>query len=196
MSSHQPRGLMPHRRRIRDSRPILQKPYKLRCWQLDTPTGPAKLFTCGRPGRENSPDGCVHDELAHCWVLGLKKYCGSNLAIISLLGRKDNAKGKSEFCHYSFCGGMDTPSERKGRPTFQEWLDHHHKDLSILVREYPTFDYKDPPVHWNILDAVKAEILKLISECYTVVVMDSGGIGRTGSVCQYMHATECTPSNA
>ena len=173
-----------------------QKPYNLKCWQVDTPTGSAHFFTCGRPGHEKGSHGQVCDELVHGWVLGLRECCGLNLAIISLLGRKNNQKGKSEFCHYSFCGGMDTPSERKGRPTFQEWLDHHHNDLNILVREYPTFDYREPPVHWNTLDAVKAEILKLISECYTVVVMDSGGIGRTGSVYQYMHATESTSGNA
>ena len=187
---------MPHRHCTRDSSLKPQEPHNLKCCQLNIPTGPAQFFTCGRPGHEKGPDGQVCDELVHSWVLGLRKHCGPNLAIISLLGRKNNYRGKSEFWHYSFCGEKDKPSERQGRPTFQEWLDHHHNDLNILVREYPTFDYRDPPVHWDTLDAVKAEILKLISEGYAVVVMDSGGIGRTGSVCQYMHATESTSSNA
>ena len=165
----------------------LQKPYNLRCWTVDTPSGLANLFTCGRPGREEGQDGQISDELVHRWVLGLP---GPNTAIISLLGRKCNASGKSEFSYYSFSGGCDTSYERDGRPSFQEWLDKHHKDLNILVHEHPTFDYREPPIPWETLEAVKAEILKLIALGRAVVVVDSGGAGRTGSVCNYLKAKE------
>ena len=169
-----------------------QKPHNLRCWTVNTSSGPAHFFTCGRPGREESQDQQVSDELVRRWVLGLPQ---PNTAVVSLLGRKLSAKGKSEFSYYSFCGGFDSPSEREGLPTFQKWLDLHHEDLNILVREHPTFDYKDH-IPGQTLEAVKAEILQLISMGRRVVVVDSGGVGRTGLVCCYMGAEEDSTSNA
>lgn len=164
------------------------KPHNLKQWKLDTPSGTAYFFTCGRPGRENGRDGKVSDELVHSWVLGLP---GPATAIVSLLGRKSTEKGPSEFSYYSFCGGLDTPEECNGRPSFQEWLDKHHKDLSILVYESPTLDYRDPPISFRDMDKIKEAIFQLISMGRTVIVMDSGGVGRTGLVCENLGATEC-----
>ena len=163
-----------------------EPPYKLKRWRMDTSTGSAHFFTCGRPRRQEDPEALVSDELVHRWVLGLP---GPYTAIISLLGRKERRQGKSEFSYYSFCGGFDTPSERDGRPTFQEWLNCHHKDLDVLVREHPTFDYVDTIPH-ETLEAVKADILQLISMDRRVIVVDSGGVGRTGLVRCYMGAKE------
>ena len=179
---------MPPRTRAGDFSP--KKPYKLKCWVVDTPSGPANFFTCARPGREEDQDRRVSDELVHRWVLGLP---GPNAAVVSLLGRKSNAKGKSEFSYYSFCGGFDALLERKNRLSFQEWLDHHHKDLNILVHEHPTFDYRDT-IPLTTLEAVKSEILRLISMDHRVIVVDSGGVGRTGLVCCYMGAKEDSSS--
>ena len=166
-----------------------QKPYRLRRWRMDTPTGPAFLFTCGRPGREKSKVLAVPDDLVHQWVLGLR---GPNIAIVSLLGRKPD--GTSEYSFYSFCGGCDTETERGNLQTSQEWLETHHNSLSILVRERPTTDYG--PIHLDTLDVVADDVRRLLSEGYTVTIVDSGGETRTGRVCRYIGAKEDSSSNA
>ncbi len=165
-----------------------QKPYLLRRWRVETETGPNYFFTCARPGRssrESSKTALVSDESVHRWVLGL---CGSDIAIVSLLGRKNGPEGKSEFSFYSFCGGLDKPSEREGRPTFQEWLNLHHQNPNILVIEHPTYDGKT--ISLETLDAIKADIERLIKNGCKVVVVDSGGLQRTGKVGRYMGAKE------
>lgn len=166
---------------------VFDKPHNLKRWIAETPRGTARLFTCGRPGRENGPDGQVPDELVHQWVLGLP---GPATAIVSLLGRKCTQRGLSEFSYYSFCGGLDTPEECNGRTSFQGWLYKHHKDLNILVYECPTLDYRDPPISFRDMDKIKEAIFQLISVGRTVIVMDSGGVGRTGFVCENLRAEE------
>lgn len=165
----------------------LDTPYLLKCWKVDTPTGPAHFFTCGRPGRELEQDEPVPDELVHRWVLGLP---GPNTAIVSLLGRKHTERGLSEFSYYSFCGGLDTSKERNGRSSFQEWLNEHYKGLNILICECPTLDYRET-IPAGVMDKIRESIFQLISMERTVVVMDSGGVGRTGLVCENLEATEC-----
>ena len=164
------------------------KPHNLKRWKVDTTAGPAYFFTCGRPRRQNDPEGQVPDEFVYRWVLGLP---GPNTAIVSLLGRKHTERGLSEFSYYSFCGGLDTPEERGEHPSFQERLDLHHKGLNVLVCECPTLDYRDPPISFRDMDKIKDVILQLISMGHTVVVMDSGGVGRTGFVCKNLTADEC-----
>ena len=165
-----------------------QRPYRLRRWRMDTPRGPAYLFSCGRPGRESSKDLAVSDDLVHRWVLGLR---GPKTAIVSLLGRKPD--GTSEYSFYSFCGGWDTEAERANRQTFQEWLETHHSSLGILVREHPTSYYG--PIHSDTLDAVADDVGRLISQGYTVTIVDSGGETRTGKVCRHIGAKEDSSSN-
>ena len=165
-----------------------QKPFRLKRWRLDTNAGSAHFFTCARPGRSDDEESAweqVPDELVHGWVEGLQKL-GTKTAIILLLGRKPD--GRSEFWFYSFCGGCDTSTERGNSLTFEEWLDHHHKDLNILVREHPTNDWGR--ICAETLDAVKADIEGLISMGRTVIVVDSGGVTRTGMVCSHMGAKE------
>ena len=143
------------------------------------------LFTCARPGRSKGKDRPVPDDLVHRWVQGLP---GPNTAIVSLLGRKHGPKGASEFTFYSFCGGVDSPSECKRRPSLQEWLDRWYRDLGIQVHEHPTFDFH--PVPQEILVAVAADIHELLSHRRTVVVVDSGGETRIRDVCKHMGARE------
>lgn len=166
------------------------EPYNLRPWRLDAaPKGEATFYTCARPGRAAGPDGMVEDHTVSMWVEGLP---GPNKAIISLLGRKDGPKGVSEFSYYSFRGGMDTASERKGRMTFRQWLGYHHKNLGILLREHPTYDwdiYNYLPIPPLRLAKIAEEVRSLLSDGRTVVVMDSAGIGRTKEVCGFLKAT-------
>lgn len=162
-----------------------QKPYNLRLRKLDASTGVAHYFTCGRPGREKGTKALqVCDELVHGWVLGLQEYCGPNLAIISLLGRKRD--GSSEFSFYSFYGGSDTTAERKGRPSFQEWLETHHKALGISVYEFPTTDRSSVPV--ELRESVVAQMKELFLSGSHVVVVDSAGAERTGRIHDHLCA--------
>ena len=126
----------------------------------------------------------MSDQIVSAWVEGLP---GPDTAIVSLLGRKQGSKGSSEFSYYSFSGGVDTSPERGSKPTFAEWLDTHHTERRILVREHPTYDYR--PIPQERLAAIEAEVRHPTSIGRTVVVVDSGGESRTGKVCRHMKAT-------
>jgi hypothetical protein len=166
------------------------KPYMLRRWRLERPPRPVYFFTCARPGRKGNPRSKnlpVSDELVHRWVLGLP---GPRTAILSLLGRKPD--GTSEFSFYSFYGGLDLESDRPSCLSFQNWLDRWHSDLSIVLREHPTWDFK--PISMETLDTVSKDLTKLALAGHTVVIVDSGGVTRTGSICRYIAAIEDSSS--
>jgi hypothetical protein len=122
----------------------------------------------------------LSDEDVHEWFQGFLPLLSDapNIVIVSLLGRKPD--GRSEFSFYSFYGGWDTPEERSCRLSFQAWLDRWHKGRSIKIVEHPTCDYG--PIPQVTLDAVRSDILRLLSEGQTIVVMDSGGDTRTRRV--------------
>ena len=162
------------------------EPHKLKKWKTDSSQGDiAYFYTCARPGRSGGPKGRVSDQVVSTWVEGLP---GPDTAIVSLLGRKQQgSKDSSEFSYYSFSGGVDTSPERGSKPTFAEWLDTHHTERRILVREHPTYDYR--PIPHERLAAIEAEVRHLTSIGRTVVVVDSGGESRTGKVRQHMNAT-------
>jgi len=166
------------------------KPYMLKRWRLDTTGPPLWFFTCARPGRSGNPaskTASVSDDLVHRWVLGLP---GPRTAIVSLLGRKPD--GTSEFLVYTFRGGFDLPSDRLGCLSFHDWLDKWHGALSIVLREHPTCDFK--PVSPETLEAVSSEIRELASAGRTVLLIDSGGVTRTGIVCRHISAVEDSSS--
>ena len=94
----------------------------------------------------------------------------------------------SEFSYYSFRSDHDLASEKGNRPSFEEWLEQRHPNLEIVLYEHPTYDTK--PVDVDTLTAVKEEIFTLLSAGRTVVVVDSGGVGRTGRVVKYLGAIE------
>ena len=161
------------------------EPHKLKKWKTDSSQGNiAYFYTCARPGRSGGPKGAVPDQIVSAWVSGLP---GPDTAIVSLLGRKQGRNGSSEFCYYSFSGGFDGSLERGSKPTFAEWLDTHHAERRILVREHPTYDYR--PIPHERLAAIEAEVRHLTSLGRTVVIVDSGGETRTGKVCRHMKAT-------
>jgi hypothetical protein len=173
---------------IRTVKPL--KPYMLKRWRLDTQPQPLWFFTCARPGRTGNPaskTSSVSDDVVHRWVLGLPQ---PRTAIVSLLGRKPD--GTSEFSFYSFYGGLDLPSDRPGCLSFQTWLDTWHSALSIVVREHPTCDFR--PVSPETLKTVSMDINDLASAGRTVVLIDSGGVTRTGIVCRHISAVEDSSS--
>ena len=99
------------------------EPYRLKRWRIDGSPNPVHFFTCARPGRSSynykKKDNSVSDVIVSKWVCGLPK---PNAVIVSLLGRKPTKGNPSEFSFYSFCGGWDTPSERRNKPTLEEWV--------------------------------------------------------------------------
>ena len=87
--------------------------------------------------------------------------------------------------------------ERKDRITFRTWLESYHKNQGILLREHPTVDrYVNNylPIAPMQLARIAKEVLELLSEGWTVVVMDSGGVGRTKEVCDFLKATRISQS--
>ena len=123
------------------------------------------------------------DSIIHHWVQNLPQ---PDTVIVSLLGRKPD--GRSEFSFYPFYGGFDTLAERGGRLSFQEWLNAHHGELGIEVREHPTHDFR--PVPSATLEAISTNITELLAAGKTVVLIDSGGEMRTGQVCKHMSIVE------
>ncbi|MCY4624588.1 MAG: hypothetical protein OXC99_06285 [Chloroflexi bacterium] len=101
--------------------------------------------------------------------------------IISLLGRKPD--GKSEFRFYPFHGNWDSVEERRDKPSFQEWLDRHHSDMSLSVIEHPTVDQG---IETEKAKMIAAEVVRLTSLGRTVVVVDSAGVSRTGKVAKVL----------
>ncbi|MEX0682718.1 MAG: hypothetical protein WD904_10835 [Dehalococcoidia bacterium] len=92
----------------------------------------------------------------------------------------------SEFVFYSFRSAFD--AQRGRRLSLQEWLDRFHSGKSITVTEHPTVDYKEIPE--DVLAVISADIVLLAAQGRTVVLMDSGGMERTGAVCRHMAAKE------
>lgn len=160
---------------------MLEEPYRLIRWEPKGSSLAGQFFTCARPGRSKGAKARIPDEVVDIWVRGLPH--ANEIVIVSLLGRKPQPDGRSEFHFYSFRGSSDEPSHRPGCPTFQEWLNERYGNGQHLVLEYPTVDVW-PPLAPETLSEVSAKVLSLLSEGRTVVLMDSGGISRTGAICK------------
>jgi hypothetical protein len=89
---------------------------------------------------------------------------------------------------YAFYGGFDSPASNGGSLSFQEWLNRWHPDLSITLREHPTWDYK--PVPEDTCKAVALDVKALAEAGRTVTLVDSGGQQRSGQLCTFMSAVE------
>lgn len=174
---------------IAPSEECIMETHRLKKWTIENASDPLYFFTCARPGRSTysykRKNNDVSDTVVSEWVRGLPT---PRTAIVSLLGRKPDRGNQSEFSFYSFSGGWDTPSESENKPTFQEWLKRNYQELQILVRGYPTNDLREIPP--KQLVGIADDIRELISKGHTVVLMDSGGVGRIGQVCTFMNATE------
>jgi hypothetical protein len=118
----------------------------------------------------------ISDEVVDVWLKGLPSSAGETI-IVSLLGRKPT--GLSEFSYYSFRGGFDQPEDRPGCPTWQEWLNERY-GCQYRVCEFPTIDTEDIPE--STKKVLFEEIVTLMQGGKTVIVIDSGGVGRTGRV--------------
>jgi hypothetical protein len=161
------------------------EPYRLRRWRLPLSQG-LKIYTCGRPGRSKGADVTVGDAIVDKWIKGLPG--DGNIAIMSLLGRKHGANGDSEFKFYSFHGALDHASERRRRPSFQEWIARRNVGRSIEVVEHPTYDFK--PIPKETLEAVAVDLHRLLAQNLCIVLMDSGGETRVRRVCEFINFVE------
>ena len=145
------------------------EPYRKKRWgysgtQLD-------LYSCARPGRSKGPDGVVADSIVLDWLEGLPK--GEKTTIISLLGTKPD--GKSEYSFYSF-----------DEDTFEEWI--AKKGFTIGVVRHPTKDFSRIPN--ETLESNKTSVINYLKEGHTVILVDSGGITRSGAVFRYIGFSE------
>jgi hypothetical protein len=97
------------------------------------------------------------------------------LFIRALLGQKPN--GKDEYSFYSFF--------QMGW-SLQDWLASQAVERGIRIIQRPTTDSK--PIEKAMLASVSGDIRRLLGEGRTVVLMDSGGVQRTGQVCRHLGA--------
>ena len=140
--------------------------------------GDKYFFTCGRPGYcPKDKNKQVSGEEVSAWVLGLP---GPDRAVVSLLGCKPD--GRSEFRFYPFHGAWDSLEERGNKPSFQEWVDHHHPDLEVVVKQHPTWN---KGIGSDEVEAIAAVVGDLISQGRTAIVVDSAGVSRTGQVAKF-----------
>jgi len=153
------------------------EPFRLREWKV--PVG--RLFTCGRPGRSKWKDASkVPNDALRKWTQNLPD---GKLAIVSLLGRKPD--GTSEYSFYPFYGGFD---DNDGRPTFRAWLQTYCPGREIVVRDHPTVDFELIPN--DTLQNISTDVCHFLEQEYTVILMDSGGVTRTGKVCTFLRLHE------
>jgi hypothetical protein len=118
----------------------------------------------------------IEDFVVDAWIAGLPSSPEETI-IVSLLGRKP--QGLSEFSYYSFRGGFDRPEDRPGSRTWQEWLSGRYGSKYHLL-EFPTVDTK--LIADDTKSLIASAILKAMQSGKTVILVDSGGIGRTGNM--------------
>lgn len=162
------------------------EPYRLRRWNRAGTAEQLNFYTCARPGRSKGRTGQVDDALVSEWALNLPG--APSTTIISLLGRKPLPREQSEFSFYSFCGEWDTSTERHGKPTHEQWLTRHHPTLKLEILEHPTRDFA--PIPTERLAAIAEDVTRLLKVGRTVVLMDSGGVQRSGQVCNHLGFVE------
>lgn len=164
------------------------EPYRLKHWNAPTYSSELDFYTCARPGRSGGPKGQVSDELVRRWVSNLPG--NGPIVLFSLLGRKQGAKGQSEFhSFYSFYGPWDSDRERAGRPSFENWLSLNFSGRVCLM-ERPTYDNQNVPP--QTMKLIESDIRSLPAGSWTVVIMDSGGCNRVKPVCDYLGLVEDT----
>jgi len=153
-----------------------REPCALTQWVVATDGPSWQLFTCARPGRAlGRKKKTIDDSAVIQWLNGLPA-AEAATAIVSLLGHKPDPDGHSEFSYYSF---RSVHENRPGSPTFQEWLDRHTAHGKYVVIEHPTSDTLQ--ISLDMISKITASILANLRENRTVVVVDSGGVSRTGA---------------
>jgi len=139
------------------------------------------LWACARPGwspKTKEKKKHVSEQRVRAWLAGLPGE--PPIHLVSLLGKKDN--DLSEYSTYDFRGRFD-PED--GRPIFQEYLDQIEGRGKFIVHEFCTTDLRSVPA--SKLDEIVKRIWELLQLQLTVILFDSGGVGRVGQVRQRLH---------
>jgi len=87
--------------------------------------------------------------------------------------------GYSEFNYYPFRSSK-VPGEE---PTFEEWLNGRY-DRQFKVHEFPTIDAVRGGIPHETIEAVITKVQALLDVGSSVLVLDSGGVARTATICQ------------
>lgn len=155
-----------------------KEPLRLQEWPA--PTG--RLYSCARPGRgaNGTKRKPVDATVLKKWLENLP--AADPLHIISLLGRK--ADGMSEFVYYPFRSCEDADD---GRPAFQEWL--RAEGARHIVHEFPTID-RLPLQPEDARDRALKRTRELLTAGEAVLIVDSGGVQRTGALCNLVLESE------
>ncbi len=160
------------------------EPSKLKQYQSRTAPLAGRLFTCARPGRSlGRKVSSISDEVVAAWVAGLPQ--SDQLHIVSLLGTKPN--GLSEYSYYSFRGGHESSVQHSNSATFQEWLNERFGLGRFVVVDFPTIDTE--PIEPTVLTDICRTVTSLLAASADVLLVDSGGEGRTGKVGATLHMT-------
>ena len=142
-------------------------------WRRKSALEATPIYTRARPGRRLGPREAVPDAEVIRWIEELPKH--RPLSIISLLGRKQD--GMDEHAFYSF-------RDAKG---FQTWLAKQSKG-AINLFSHPTTDFS--PVSRETVEAIRTDLDRELSLGRAVVIVDSGGVQRTGYVCGKLQLVE------
>jgi hypothetical protein len=68
------------------------------------------------------------------------------------------------------------------KPTFQDWLISRY-GLRFIVEEFPTEDHL-PMASCEYVEAIRNRVRTLLDSGAVVIIVDSGGVQRTGEVCR------------
>lgn len=148
-------------------------PYMMKRWRRKSAPDAIPVYTRARPGRQLGSRSPVSDSEVLRWLDEMPKH--KPLSIISLLGRKPD--GMDEHSFYSF----------RDAAGFGRWLDAKSKGAIHLFR-HPTTDFK--PVTPETIDAIKTDLDRELSLGRAVVIVDSGGVQRTGQICRSLQLIE------
>ena len=119
----------------------------------------------------------MQDRFVLEWARGLPG--NPETYIVSLLGTKPD--GRSEFSFYS---------SFKDAEAFEAWLNTNVAGRRFHVISQPTTDCQE--IDPAVLTTIAADVLRLISQGATIVVMDSGGHTRSGAVANHLGATSAS----
>jgi len=166
------------------------EPSNLKVFQSRKEPFAARLFTAARPGRSlGRAIPKISDETVYAWARGLLPL-SSQLHIISLLGTKPN--GLSEYSYYSFRGSRGSLEIDFKKPTFQEWLNDRFGLERFVVVDFPTIDTM--PIEAAMITEICQCTTSLLMTSNDVLIVDSGGEGRTGKICSELCAVHRTVS--
>lgn len=151
----------------------MPKPYMMKRWRRKASPEAIPIYTCARPGRRLGPRGKVTDSEVMRWICGLPNH--RPLSIISLLGKKPD--GTDEHSFYSF----------RNADGFQMWIAKRSSgDINLFI--HPTTDFN--PVGQQTITAIESDLNRELSLGRSVVIVDSGGVQRTGQICKCLQLVE------